>query len=80
MNTPMPQGSPGVGPTEVAIPASQLVARGLVYDGGPKNPVPLPKPDTTDVKSTASHSTGLPASLKTTPQSSKYTYKAYGEK
>jgi hypothetical protein len=79
MNPAVPPASNGTVPSPAVLPASQF-ARGLVYDGGPTNPVPSAKPDVTDVKSTVSHGTGLPASLKPNPQPSKYTYKAYGEK
>ncbi|MDY3560841.1 hypothetical protein R5W23_002090 [Gemmata sp. JC673] len=52
------------------------------YDGGPANPVPVPKADPQPMGppgNTASP-TDLPVSLKPKPASSPYKYKAYGEK
>jgi len=52
---------------------------GFRYDGGPANPVPLPKTNATPGAPAAPAATGLPVSLKAKP-ASPYTYKAYGEK
>jgi hypothetical protein len=49
------------------------------YDGGPANPVPLPKADAAPSTPAAPAATGLPVSLKAKP-ARPYTYKAYGEK
>jgi hypothetical protein len=61
-------------------PAAQVpaVSGGLRYDGGPANPVPMPKPDAGPKPQGAAAAPGLPVSLK--PKASPYTYKAYGEK
>jgi hypothetical protein len=54
---------------------------GFRYDGGPINPVPLPRPDSSPTTQAQVPATGLPVSLpKATKPSSPYTYKAYGEK
>lgn len=50
------------------------------YDGGPANPIPLPKTDATPSTKATPTATGLPISLPKTTSKSSYTYKAYGEK
>lgn len=50
------------------------------YDGGPANPVPLPKPDASPSSKAPVTATGLPVSLPKTATKSPYMYKAYGEK
>lgn len=52
------------------------------YDGGPANPVPLPKADPQPMvpPSNSLAPTDLPVSLKPKPATSPYKYKAYGEK
>ncbi|QJW95063.1 hypothetical protein [Frigoriglobus tundricola] len=73
-----------LGNTNFARPASQPATQPAApsgdgtfpYDGGPSNPVPLPK---TDPQATPSATvTDLPISLK--PKAAPYKYKAYGEK
>jgi hypothetical protein len=71
--------NPAVKPTDTTT-SSRPTEGGFRYDGGPADPVPLPKPDATPAPSSSSP-TGLPVSF--TPSKSKparYTYKAYGEK
>jgi hypothetical protein len=54
---------------------------GFRYDGGPTNPVPLPKPDAEPTGQRKTEpATGLPVSLPKAKPASPYTYKAYGEK
>lgn len=51
------------------------------YDGGPVNPVPLPKADPQAIPpANPSSATDLPISLKPKPAPTPYKYKAYGEK
>jgi hypothetical protein len=50
------------------------------YDGGPANPVPLPRPDAAPKSQAAPAATGLPVSLPRAKPAGPYTYKAYGEK
>jgi hypothetical protein len=67
-------------PRATEQPAAPSAAGGTFrYDGGPANPVPLPKPDATP-KTAVPSSPGLPVSLKKETSSSPYRYKAYGEK
>jgi hypothetical protein len=61
------------------VPASQVTS-GLRYDGGPANPVPYPKADSSQGGTTIPPSTGLPVSLKKAQPAGPYTFKAYGEK
>jgi hypothetical protein len=61
------------------VPTRTDTSGGFRYDGGPANPVPLPKPDATPTTK-ATPATGLPVSLPKTKPASPYTYKAYGEK
>jgi hypothetical protein len=58
----------------LGAPPMQMPAQpgGLRYDGGPANPVPLPKPDADPTAAPA-----LPIGAKPAPT---YRYKAYGEK
>jgi hypothetical protein len=53
---------------------------GFRYDGGPINPVPLPRPDASPTTQAPATATGLPVSLPKAKPASPYTYKAYGEK
>jgi hypothetical protein len=53
---------------------------GFRYDGGPINPIPLPRPDASPTTQAQTPATGLPVSLQKTKPASPYTYKAYGEK
>jgi len=65
---------------QTAAPTAQPESN-FRYDGGPVNPVPLPKPDTTSTtKATAPAANGLPVSLPAAKPASPYVYKAYGEK
>jgi hypothetical protein len=52
------------------------------YDGGPANPVPLPKadPNATPPANPTRIATDLPISLKPKTATTPYKYKAYGEK
>ncbi len=51
------------------------------YDGGPANPVPLPKPDANPSGFTAPATNSVPVSLpRAKPANKPYTFKAYGEK
>jgi hypothetical protein len=51
------------------------------YDGGPANPVPLPKADPNAIPpANPSNATDLPISGKPKPPATPYKYKAYGEK
>lgn len=64
-----------------APPSTEPEADGTFrYDGGPANPIPLPKPDATPKTTAVPPSPGLPVSLKKETPSSPYRYKAYGEK
>ena len=67
-------------PADVVYPIVPIVEQegGLRYDGGPANPVPLPKPDAS--QPSPAQANGLPVSLQKTKPASPYTYKAYGEK
>jgi hypothetical protein len=65
-------------PTAPDAPATPGTFR---YDGGPANPVPLPKPDANPTgRGKADPATGLPVSLQKAKPASPYSYKAYGEK
>lgn len=65
-------------------PMVQPVAPGdgtFRYDGGPANPVPLPKADPQPMVPPGTSATiDLPVSLKAKPATAPYRYKAYGEK
>jgi hypothetical protein len=50
------------------------------YDGGPANPVPLPKADPQAIPPANPTATDLPISLKPKTATTPYKYKAYGEK
>ncbi len=69
----------------VPQPMAQPTAPGdgtFRYDGGPANPVPMPKADPQQIPpaGTSSAATDLPVSLKPKTTTSPYKYKAYGEK
>ena len=72
-------------PSEIVQPMAAPVVPGngtFPYDGGPANPVPLPKADPQAIPpaNPASIATDLPISLKPKPAVNPYKYKAYGEK
>lgn len=67
---------------DAARSAASLGASGgrLRYDGGPADPVPLPRPEATEPPGVTAAPSGLPVSYPTAPKSRPYTYKAYGER
>lgn len=78
----VPLGAPG----GAALPAAPQPGGNFRYDGGPANPVPLPKQDpngpNTQAVPVLPPSPGLPVSLPrpAAPAAKPYTYKGYGEK
>lgn len=69
--------------TEPAQPMAPPVAPGgtFPYDGGPINPVPVPKADPQAIPpANPSNATDLPISVKPKAATTPYKYKAYGEK
>jgi hypothetical protein len=74
---------PAVSGSEPARPMAPPVAPDgtFPYDGGPANPVPLPKADPNAIPpANPSNATDLPISGKPKPAATPYKYKAYGEK
>ena len=79
----VPLGGGFARPPAVAQPMAPPVAPGgtFPYDGGPANPVPLPKADPNAAPpADPTTATDLPISLKPKPAAPQYKYKAYGEK
>ncbi|AMV23931.1 hypothetical protein VT84_06020 [Gemmata sp. SH-PL17] len=72
-------GGIGSRPVSQPVPAPTAGDGTFPYDGGPANPVPLPKADP-QMNPPANPSADLPVSFKPKPATSPYKYKAYGEK
>lgn len=75
----VPEQMPAQPMTPPAAPGGDGTFR---YDGGPANPVPVPKADPQPMAPPGNTAapTDLPVSLKPKPAGSPYKYKAYGEK
>jgi hypothetical protein len=80
VNAPVVALSMNISKSATAQPSPAAQAGGFRYDGGPANPVPLPRPDANPAAAAAPPATGLPVSLPKAKPTSPYTFKAYGEK